>query len=359
MGIVLEVLKAGAVDPATVLAAGTTRLALAPGDILKLPETDLQTVRRGDDLVLIVGPDDSGRVDQIVVPGFFGASSFGLVQIGADGTGNVITPQSDLGRVQATAFDAPNENAPAQEEADDPLRAEHRGFGNARILTELPVSDAAPGLREGDLPPAGQGTSAALAEHFSEFNPTEVAEIRRAVDDEIPDRGNLGGDRLALMAEPRFGTDTGSPWISRQHLDSNAFVLAGAGLDGLPVVLTLAGTNGALSRRIDPAGGAWTVTLHAVDIQALGEGPVRAVARQVSPTGQAMSHPATLDLMVDTVPPAPPQVTFSAAAADGTITGADVAGAALHAGGTATAGDRIRIDALDHAGRLASIETTT
>ncbi|WP_395669855.1 hypothetical protein, partial [Rhodoferax sp.] len=97
MSLIAEILKASATKATSVVVDAQTRITLGVGDLLKLPQgNNVQTLRQGNDLVVLIDNGDGLPPDRVVVQGFFAPGSLGMVQIGEDGAAEMITPRSEV-----------------------------------------------------------------------------------------------------------------------------------------------------------------------------------------------------------------------------------------------------------------------
>lgn len=355
MGTVIELLKAGTVRANSMVVRDGARLALAPGDILKLPEVPMRTLRQGNDLVILAGGEEGAPPERYVVTGFFAPSSFGMVQIGPDEAGNVLTAQSDLG--QAGTSPAEQAQGPQEPPADASGRPEDtpgdvRVLSNAAVARELAVPDTVPGLPV-EAPGPAMDTRPALAERLADFRTAPLPRMVLGVEEAVPVRSNVNDNTPALFAAPVVTSMDGGGWMNRSNLAGQSYVIAGKGVDGLWVQVTLTGAKGTVVERIPVSDGKWSAALGSDAVAILGDGPVGVVAIHVSSRGQAVSNRNRMAVGVDTEAPPAPAYELSAALADGVITARDVATEALTFRGEASPGARLRLEVFDRNGAFA------
>lgn len=344
--MIVELLKAGAVKALPIAVNGQRSIALAAGDILKVPDGDVQLLQQGADLVVLAWMPGAADPVRLVVSNFFASGSLAMVQVGPDSAPQVVTPATQLG----SAAGAPargQDGSDADDESDPQLAgpAATAGTIRAQLLSDLALDDA--GLQMFELP-------------RNALPSLEVAPLvagARVQDDDgafvLPAQPEAAYGSVALVDPPTFDPLDNGGVLALAHLQAGHYVLSGRGADGMQLVLVLQGSAGRVVRTATVSGGTWQAVLDAADIALLGEGALRATATHVSRSGQPMSNPGVAELHIDTVAPAVPALVFEDGLADRLVTASEWNGdAGLRVSGLAEAGSRVQLTLVDGDGKI-------
>ena len=339
MSLIAEILKASATKATTVVVDAQTRITLGVGDLLKLPQgTNVQTLRQGTDLVVIIDNGDGLPPDRVVVQGFFAAGSLGMVQIGEDGAAEMVTPRSEV--AQAPASVAPNTPA-APAEAPVVAAEQDGGRVQAQVFEDLGVNDA-----QGSVFGAEAATEAG-----SEL--VDVLDGSGVPVTPLPLAGvsefSFGFDAsVANLEPPEINAAATGPWVNLTS-KQDGYTVSGQGIDGMLVEVQFLGASGAkVSLRTPVADGKWSVKLNGSQIETLGEGGVALGATHLSQAGQAFSPANLASLFIDTRPPEVPTLQVSTVIASAIqnnswLTAKDVAEQELTVDVRAEAGSALRL----------------
>jgi UDP-3-O-acyl-N-acetylglucosamine deacetylase len=305
MSLIAEILKASATKATSVVVDAQTRITLGVGDLLKLPQgTNVQTLRQGTDLVVIIDNGDGLPPDRVVVQGFFAAGSLGMVQIGEDGAAEMVTPRSDVAQVPGTNVTPNAPTAPA--ETPVVVAEQDGGRVQAQVFEDLGVNDA-----QGSMFGAEAATEAR-----SEL--VDVLDGSGVPVTPLPLAGvsefSFGFDAsVANLEPPVIFAPTNGPWVNAAAKQSG-YTLGGQGIDGMLVEVQFIGSSGQkVSMRVPVLAGQWSMSLNGDQIETLGEGGVALAATHLSQAGQAFSQPSFSSLFIDTLPPEVPTLQASSA----------------------------------------------
>lgn len=343
MSLIAELLKANAVNTNALVLNAQSRIKLGVGDLLRLPQGDqVQVIRQGMDLVVVMDTGEGKPPERIVVEGFFAAGSLGMVQVGPDGAAEMVTPRSLV--AQAAAPEAVTAEAAKPQEAPVEAKEQVAGKIEAQVFQDLRVQDmhANPFGNQpvvSDQPELVQVFDSVVQRDEPLKKAAPVADFSRG------DQSVLINVLAPDLAEPVNGV-----WINAQNKLTN-YVISGQGIDGLLVDVQLDSASGVrMLHRANVVNGSWSVTLSGAEIGALGEGRLVVAATHVSEIGQAFSAATKQVLTIDTLPPQVPTITAPAAAADGILTADDVATQDLRFTVFAEAGSKVSMTLTDQPG---------
>lgn len=311
MSLVLELLKSGAVKAnAIVVNPGQTapEVRLSPGDLLKLPAGEgVQTLRQGQDLVILIDALDGQPPQRVLVRGFFAANALGMVQVGDDGNATMITPRSLVGTTgTATPTAEPATPATPGDTTPDPASDASSTFVTLlanQAFADLAVSDAAGDSVQGGstlttgADPAGLG--GLLSSLITPLAGVDLGVLSGPSPLERPEANTA----LRAGVQPQL-TSQSTGYINAANRLSG-YPIEGTGQDGQTLTLTLVGSSSTLVLRTTVAGGTWGFTLSAEQIDALGQGPLAVTAQHVSSAGQNFGPAWSQVLTIDTVLPNP------------------------------------------------------
>ena len=359
MSLLAELLAANAVTPSQLVLGRENALKLATGDLLKLPRGQgTQVLRQGQDLVVLVDVGNNRTPERVLVVDFFAPGSLGLVQIGSDGSADMVTPRSDVafaptGPVpQATASgqNAVTPSPEAQQTAEQGAE-QSGGVATGQLYQELGVNDttgaeAAPSF-------ANQAASESLAELVA------GVELGKSQLLASPVPEYFGGNRLvatALFAAPTLDALANGAWINAGHKQTG-YAISGEGANGTNVELRfVSSTSGrVVVHTVTVQNGLWSDALSGAEIALLGEGGLSVTVQQLASGGQVVSPALTLALTIDTVAPKVPTFTTPTAINDGVINADDVSDQSLVFTVIAEPGSTVIVSLTDDPGKVAKV----